>query len=137
MSDAPVTPQSFTIGPLQILPAEHLARADGRTLMLSTHELRLLAELARHEDRIVSREDLFASVWEHPMRPRDRSVDVYVRKLRVKLGDALPEWSFIHTHFGFGYRLAAEPSGNDTSPSQLDNTEGARGDHTAPRLDDE
>jgi DNA-binding response OmpR family regulator len=31
-----------------------------------------------------------------------------VRKLRVKLEDALPAWSFIHTHFGFGYRLAAE-----------------------------
>ena len=40
--------------------------------------------------------------------PRDRSVDVYVRKLRVKLEAALPGWSFIHTHFGFGYRLAAE-----------------------------
>jgi DNA-binding response OmpR family regulator len=39
---------------------------------------------------------------------RDRSVDVYVRKLRVKLDDALPAWSFIHTHFGLGYRLAAE-----------------------------
>ena len=37
---------------------------------------------------------------------RDRSVDVYVRKLRVKLEAALPGWSFIHTHFGFGYRLA-------------------------------
>lgn len=43
------------------------------------------------------------------MRPGDRSVDVYIRKLRVKLDSALPEWSFIHTHFGFGYRLAAEP----------------------------
>jgi DNA-binding response OmpR family regulator len=42
------------------------------------------------------------------MRSRDRSVDVYVRKLRVKLDAALPGWSFIHTHFGFGYRLAAE-----------------------------
>jgi DNA-binding response OmpR family regulator len=44
------------------------------------------------------------------MRPGDRSVDVYVRKLRVKLEDALPDWSFIHTHFGFGYRFHREPS---------------------------
>ena len=43
------------------------------------------------------------------MRAGDRSVDVYVRKLRVKLEQALPGWRFIHTHFGFGYRLAAEP----------------------------
>jgi DNA-binding response OmpR family regulator len=43
------------------------------------------------------------------MRAGDRSVDVYVRKLRVKLEHALPHWRFIHTHFGFGYRLAPEP----------------------------
>jgi DNA-binding response OmpR family regulator len=45
-------------------------------------------------------------------------VDVYVRKLRVKLEEALPSWRFIHTHFGFGYRLAAE----DTGRSQLNHT---------------
>ena len=44
------------------------------------------------------------------MREADRSVDVYVHKLRAKLADALPEWQFIHTHFGFGYRFAAELS---------------------------
>ena len=37
-------------------------------------------------------------------------MDVYVHKLRAKLASALPEWSFIHTHFGFGYRFAPEPS---------------------------
>jgi DNA-binding response OmpR family regulator len=98
--------EAFTVGPLQIAPAEHLARADGHALMLSTRELLLLTELARRQDHIVRREDLFALVWGKEMRPRDRSVDVYVRKLRVKLGAALPEWRFIHTHFGFGYRLA-------------------------------
>jgi DNA-binding response OmpR family regulator len=41
---------------------------------------------------------------------QDRSVDVYVHKLRTKLADALPEWGFIHTHFGFGYRFQPEPS---------------------------
>ena len=110
----------FVVGPLQILPDEHLVRAHGRVLMLSTRELRLLTELARREDHIVSREDLFALVWERQMRSRDRSVDVYVRKLRVKLEAVLPEWRFIHTHFGFGYRLAAERV-EGTADSQLDN----------------
>jgi DNA-binding response OmpR family regulator len=96
------------IGPLEILPEEHLARADGRALMLSIRELRLLTELARRADRIMSREELFILVWGREMRPGDRSVDVYVRKLRVKLEQALPAWRFIHTHFGFGYRLSAE-----------------------------
>jgi DNA-binding response OmpR family regulator len=98
--------EAFTVGPLQIVPTEHLARAEGHALMLSTRELRLLTEMARRQDHIVRREDLFALVWGKEMRPRDRSVDVYVRKLRVKLGAALPGWQFIHTHFGFGYRLA-------------------------------
>jgi DNA-binding response OmpR family regulator len=101
-------PEILTVGPLQIIPDEHLARADGRALMLSIRELRLLTELARRADRVVAREELFTLVWGREMRARDRSVDVYVRKLRVKLELALPGWRFIHTHFGFGYRLAAE-----------------------------
>jgi DNA-binding response OmpR family regulator len=104
------------IGPLEILPEEHLARAQGRALMLSIRELRLLTELARRADRIMARDELFALVWGKEMRPGDRSVDVYVRKLRVKLEDALPGWRFIHTHFGFGYRLAAERGQHRNEP---------------------
>jgi DNA-binding response OmpR family regulator len=96
------------VGPLQILPEEHLARANGHALKLSLRELRMLTELARRVDRITSREELFRLVWGREMPRGDRSVDVYVRKLRVKLEQALPAWRFIHTHFGFGYRLAAE-----------------------------
>ena len=56
------------------------------------------------------RDELFARVWGTRLRPGDRSVDVYVHKLRVKLEEALPGWRFIHTHVGFGYRLSAEHS---------------------------
>lgn len=112
----------LAVGPLEILPEEHLARAGGRAMMLSIRELRLLTELARREDRIMSRDELFALVWGRDMRQGDRSVDVYVRKLRVKLEEALPAWQFIHTHFGFGYRLAAEHKDSKTSRSQLVNT---------------
>ena len=108
LRSAPAGVEVLVVGPLQILPKDRLARAAGRTLMLSIRELRLLTELARREDRIVTREELYRLVWDHEMRVRDRSVDVYVRKLRVKLETALPEWCFIHTHFGLGYRLAAE-----------------------------
>lgn len=100
------------VGPLLILPEEHLARVNGRALVLSIRELRLLTELGRRADRIMPREELFRLVWGREMRAGDRSVDVYVRKLRVKLEEALPGWRFIHTHFGFGYRLAAEPAQN-------------------------
>ena len=100
------------VGPLQILPEEHLARVNGRALVLSIREMRLLTELGRRADRIMPREELFRLVWGREMRAGDRSVDVYVRKLRVKLEDALPGWKFIHTHFGFGYRLSAERAQN-------------------------
>jgi DNA-binding response OmpR family regulator len=100
--------EKLEVGPLEIMPEEHLARAAGRPLMLSIRELRLLTELARRADRIMAREELFRLVWGREMRAGDRSVDVYVRKLRVKLERAMPSWRFIHTHFGFGYRLSAE-----------------------------
>src|SRR6201997_1106543 len=100
------------VGPLQILPEEHLARANGRALVLSIRELRLLTELGRRADRIMPREELFRLVWGSEMRAGDRAGDVYVLKLRVKLDQACPGWSYIHTHFGLGYRLAAEPAQN-------------------------
>jgi DNA-binding response OmpR family regulator len=97
-------------GELEIRPTEHLARARGRALSLSVRELELLAALARREGRIVPRGELYETVWGTPLRAQDRSVDVYVHKLRIKLTAALPEWGFIHTHFGFGYRFQPEPS---------------------------
>ena len=123
MSAAARSTEIIEVGPLQIFPDEHLARANGRVLVLSIRELRLLTELGRRADRIMPREELFRLVWGREMRTGDRSVDVYVRKLRVKLEQALPGWRYIHTHFGLGYRLAAE---RDTARSQLDNTSATR-----------
>jgi DNA-binding response OmpR family regulator len=97
-------------GELEIRPSEYLALAGGRALTLSIRELELLAALGRREGRIVPREELYRTVWGAQMRAADRSVDVYVHKLRAKLATALPEWRFIHTHFGFGYRFQPEPS---------------------------
>src|SRR5918997_1212054 len=97
-------------GDLEIRPAEFIALASGRRLHLTVRELELLTALAERQDRIVSREELYRVVWGEPYRKSDRSVDVYVGKLRQKLEEALPERRFIHTHFGFGYRFAPQPS---------------------------
>jgi DNA-binding response OmpR family regulator len=104
------TSEVLYAGDLEVRPSEHLALAGGRALSLSLRELELLAALARREGRIVPRHELYESVWGSPLRAADRSVDVYVHKLRAKLGQALPGWQFIHTHFGFGYRFQPEPS---------------------------
>ncbi len=92
-------------GELEVLPEIGLARAGGQPLTLSVREFGVLCALVRREGRVVSREELFAEVWGGTLRPEDRSVDVYVHKLRVKLGAVLPDRRLIHTHFGFGYRV--------------------------------
>jgi DNA-binding response OmpR family regulator len=93
---------------LEVLPDEFIAVAAGRPLSLTARELDLLTALVERSGRIVSREELFAAVWREPYRKSDRSVDVYIGKLRQKLDDALPGRRFIHTHFGFGYRFQPE-----------------------------
>jgi DNA-binding response OmpR family regulator len=98
------------IGELQIHPGQGLALAAGAALSLSVREFGLLVALARSDGGIVRREDLYGSVWGRALREGDRSIDVYVHKLRVKLEDALPHTRFIHTHVGFGYRFGPEPS---------------------------
>ena len=56
----------------------------------------------------MSRAELYAVVWGEPYRKSDRSVDVYIARLRQKLGEAIPGRDYIHTHFGFGYRLSSD-----------------------------
>ena len=93
---------------LEIRPGEFAALAHGNVLHLTVRELELLIALVERSGRIVSREELYRVVWGERYRKADRSVDVYVGKLRQKLEQALPERRFIHTHFGFGYRFSAE-----------------------------
>ena len=95
---------------IEIRPHEFVALAGGKPLELTVRELDLLIALVERSGRIVSREELYRVVWGESYRKADRSVDVYVGKLRHKLGMALPERRFIHTHFGFGYRFVRAPS---------------------------
>jgi DNA-binding response OmpR family regulator len=96
------------MGDLEIHPDEFTALAAGRPLALTPRELALLTALAQREGRIVSRAELYSAVWQRPFAGDNRSVDVYVGKLRQKLEDALPGQRYIHTHFGFGYRFSPD-----------------------------
>lgn len=106
----PQQDQVIRIGPLEITPGQGLVVASGRALPLSVREFGVLVALASSEGRIVHREALAQTVWGRALKPGDRSIDVYVHKLRCKLEDALPGHRFIHTHVGFGYRFALELS---------------------------
>ncbi len=102
------SPQLLVAGRLEIRPDEHAALVDGRPLSLTLRELQLLVTMAEHPQRIMTREELYAEVWGREPRRADRSVDVYVSRLRSKLGDALPELRLIHTHSGIGYRFSPD-----------------------------
>ena len=101
---------TIQVGALEIHPGQGLALAGGTALSLSVREFGLLVALARSGGGIVRREDLYRHVWGGALREGDRSIDVYVHKLRVKLEQVLPDARYIHTHVGFGYRFSPEPS---------------------------
>jgi DNA-binding response OmpR family regulator len=108
--EAAISNDALVAGGIEIRPGEFRATAGGRPLNLTARELDLLTALVERTGRIVSREELYRVVWGETYRKSDRSVDVYVAKLRHKLDDALPGVRVIHTHFGFGYRLQPEAS---------------------------
>jgi DNA-binding response OmpR family regulator len=97
-------------GPIEVDLTHSTALIGGQALTLTVHEFRLLCVLIERAGRVVMREDLYRAAWGGALRRGDRCVDVYVRKLRVKLAEALPDWTCIHTHVGFGYRLHPERS---------------------------
>jgi DNA-binding response OmpR family regulator len=107
---------------------EGLVRAGGRVLTLSVREFQLLVTLVRRSGGILGRAELYMAVWGRELRPGDRSVDVYVSKLRTKLAAALPGQRFIHTHPGFGYRFQPQASRNLDNPAAA-TVETAGGDH--------
>jgi DNA-binding response OmpR family regulator len=104
---APVRPVSN--GELEILPGQFQAVASGTPLDLTRREFELLELLTSAEGQVLRREEIYERVWGYAMVHGDRSVDVFVRKLRQKLERASPGWRYIHTHFGIGYRFEAEP----------------------------
>ena len=97
-----------TCGPLEIRPDEPAVLADGVRVGLTVREFEVFLVLASEPDRVIQRPAIYQQVWNAPMRYRDRAVDVFVRKVRGKLEVAAPEWEFIHTHFGIGYRFSPE-----------------------------
>jgi DNA-binding response OmpR family regulator len=108
LGDLPVEDESLAAGELAIRPDRFDAYAGAKAAGLSRREYELLRALATAEGRVLERERIYERVWGYTMVHGDRSVDVFVRKLRAKLERISPEWRYVHTHFGVGYRFAAE-----------------------------
>ncbi len=107
----------LVVGEVEIRPDQFQAFVGGRSVELTRREFELTHLLASAAGRVIERNDIYTRVWGYAMAHGDRSVDVYVRKIRKKLSRFSPGWTYIHTHFGVGYRLHAEPVGDGDQAS--------------------
>jgi DNA-binding response OmpR family regulator len=108
-AEARVGGAPLVVGEVEIRADQFQAFVAGRSLDLTRREFELIRLLAEGAGQVLPRDEIYQRVWGYAMAHGDRSVDVFVRKLRQKLESASPQWRYIHTHFGIGYRLAAEP----------------------------
>lgn len=97
------TEERLKVGPLVVDRAAHEVTLEGRIVILTAKEFALLAFLASNRGRVFSRETLLARVWGSRYEGGPRTVDIHVRRLRAKLGDALP----LETLRGAGYKMRA------------------------------
>jgi DNA-binding response OmpR family regulator len=103
--------QPIEIEELRIDPLEVQAFIDGESVDLTPTEFRLLYQLALERGRVVTRDELLQKIWGRRETHRDRTVDVFVRRLRDKVDRRAPRHTFIQTRYGVGYRL--EPVAKD------------------------
>jgi two-component system alkaline phosphatase synthesis response regulator PhoP len=107
-AQSPERGERIEIEELTIDPANVQAYVDGVSAELTPTEFRLLHALALERGRVVTREELMQRIWGRRQRYRDRTVDVFVRKLRTKIDRAASTHAFIHTRHGVGYKLEAQ-----------------------------
>jgi DNA-binding response OmpR family regulator len=107
-------------GELEIRPDRFQVYVGAESIGLTRREFELLSALAEHAGKVMERDELYRRVWGYAMIHGDRSVDVFVRKLRSKLQRRSPGWEYIHTHFGIGYRFEPRPleAGADVLPTR-------------------
>jgi DNA-binding response OmpR family regulator len=104
--------QKIVVGPLEIDPASREILARGKVLDLTPKEFAVLYYLAMQSPVTVTREDIYRTVWGYEMIPGNRSVDVFVKRIRKKLAKVLPGHSFLHTQYGFGYKFRQDGRGH-------------------------
>jgi DNA-binding response OmpR family regulator len=97
------TEERMKVGSIVIDRAAHEVLLDGASVALTAKEFALLAYLCERRGKVVSREELLRRVWGNRYEGGARTVDIHVRRLRAKLGQALP----LATLRGAGYKLSA------------------------------
>ncbi|MBS1891592.1 MAG: winged helix-turn-helix domain-containing protein [Actinobacteria bacterium] len=97
-------------GELEFWAGEFDARVARMPLGMTAKEFELLSFLVHGEGRVLERRTIYRRVWGSPMSSGDRSVYTYIRKVRIKLRRASPEWDYIHSLPGLGYLFEPRPA---------------------------
>jgi DNA-binding response OmpR family regulator len=93
------------VGPLERVDGQPYVLVDRHVVDLTRRELEVLGVLWERPGQVVPRDELYERIWGMKLQQNDRSLDVYIRRLRRKLEAAKPDWSFIDTRHRIGYRL--------------------------------
>jgi DNA-binding response OmpR family regulator len=107
--------EPIEIEELRIDPREVQAYVDGENARLTPTEFRLLYQLALDRGRVSTRDELLQKLWGRRESHRDRTVDVFVRRLREKVDRRASRHTFIQTRYGVGYRLEPVPKSDDAA----------------------
>ena len=107
--ERPDDSEAIEIEELRIDPSQVQAYVHGENAELTPTEFRVLYALALERGRVVSRDELLQKLWGRREGHRDRTVDVFVRKLREKIDRRAVRHTFIQTRYGVGYKLEAVP----------------------------
>ena len=97
--------EPIVVGELRIDPRDVQAYVNGESADLTPTEFRLLYALALEQGRVVTRDELLQRLWGRRETHRDRTVDVFVKKLREKLDRRGASQTYIQTRYGVGYKF--------------------------------
>ena len=103
-TDESEAPADYQLGNLYVCPSKHIVKVDGQNVSLTLKEFEMLCLLLENHDIVLTRDQILNRVWGYSFDGESRTVDVHIRTLRQKLGQA---GEYIKTVRGIGYKIAA------------------------------
>ncbi len=100
-----IAPEVLRVGDLEIDASSMTVQVQGRAVLTTVREFRLLEYLATHVGRVLTRDQLLDAVWRETPFVTPRSIDVYVRRLREKIENDPRHPRYLRTLRGIGYRF--------------------------------
>ena len=97
--------EEYTAGPVNLNVTKHVVKVNNVEVKVTYKEFELLTMLMKHKERVFDRDEILEKIWGYDFDGENRTVDVHIRTLRCKLGDA---GNIIETVRGVGYKIKGE-----------------------------